>query len=150
MASSESKLVPLNFTNYEKFSRKKLLDTGVYLTELDHSKVPLKRSEFDSDNFEILYDGKPFRLYLKAFTGVVKRSKYLKRSKHIKVKDPMISSLLWDLFHTIQNLVRNEISKQERFCWFMEPYRIWLHCDEGLAPMHLYCFEEAAVAFGCD
>ena len=36
LGDSESKLVPLNFTNYEKYGfHKKLLDTGFYLTNFD-------------------------------------------------------------------------------------------------------------------
>ena len=39
------------------------------------------------------------------------------------------------------------MQKHERFCWFLEPYKVWIDCDERLAPKHRYYFEEAAVAF---
>ena len=145
---SESKLVPLNFTNYEKYGfHEKLLDAGVYLTDIDEDKLFIKRSDFNDNNFEILYDGKPFKVYIRAFTGIIKRSKYFSREKNFKVKDPMVSSLLWDLFHNIQTLVRVEMQKNDKFYWFPEPYRVWIDCDERLAPKNMCYFEETAVAF---
>ena len=59
----------------------------------------------------------------------------------------MVSSLLWDLFHNIQTLVRIEMQKHDKFCLFLEHYRVWIDCDERLAPKHMHYFEEAAVAF---
>ena len=144
----ESKLIPLNFTNDEKYGfHEKLLDTGVHLTDFDQNKLSIKRNEFNNDNFDILYDGKPLRIYLRAFTATIKRSKYFKREKNIKVKDPMVSRLLWNVFHNVEELVRLEMQKHDRYCWFLEPYKVWIDCDERLAPKHLYYFEEAAIAF---
>ena len=41
----ESKLIPLNFTNDEKYGfHEKLLDTGVYLTDFDQNKLSIKRN----------------------------------------------------------------------------------------------------------
>ena len=69
LGDSESKLIPLN---YEKYGfEKKLLDTGVYLTDFDQSRLSIKKNELNSDNFDILYDGKPFKIYLRVFTGII-------------------------------------------------------------------------------
>ena len=88
----DSKLVPLTFSNYEKYgSEKKLLGTAVNISDFEESKVTIKRNELNNDNFDISYNGKPFRLYLKAFCGIIKRNKYFKKEKNIKIKDPMIT-----------------------------------------------------------
>ena len=135
IGDSSSKLVPLNFTNHEKYGfHEKLLDTSVYLIDFNKNKMSIKRNEFNNNNFDILHDDKPFRIYLRAFTRIIKRSKYFKRQKNIKVKDPMVSRLLWDLFHNVQELVRLEMNKHDKFCWFLEPYRVWIDYDERLAP----------------
>ena len=87
IGDSESKLVPLNFANYEKCGfHEILLDAGVYLTDFDKDKVSIKRNDFNDNNFDILYDGKPFRVYIRAFTGITKRSKYLSREKMLRLR----------------------------------------------------------------
>ena len=43
-------------------------------------------------------------------------------------------------------MVRAEMQKIDRFCWFLENYRVWLDCDERLAPKYLYYFEDVITA----
>ena len=108
----DSKLIPLTFSNYEKYgSEKNLLDTAVNITDFEESKVSINRNGLNNDNFDILYDGKPFRLYLKAFCGIIKRSKYFKREKNIKIKDRMLTRLLWEVIICIEQLVRAKCKK---------------------------------------
>ena len=76
----------------------KNLDYITFLTDFDKDKLTLKRNEINEQNYDILYDSKPFRIAPKAFGGIVKRSKYFKQEKKIKIKDPMVSMQLWHVF----------------------------------------------------
>ena len=94
VADRTCQLVPLNFTTYEMCGVTKQLELDINLQDFDSSKLSIARCE-DSNNLHVLYDGKKFRIYLKAFSGIVKRSKCFRREKHINVRDSCISRLLW-------------------------------------------------------
>ena len=75
-----------------------------------------------------------------------KRSKYFARQKHLKIKDHCQSWLLWELLWNIAEKVKEIVSKEDKFCWFIQWYRIWVNfCDKRLAAKHIYYFEEASV-----
>ena len=138
--------VPLNFTTYEMFGVTKQLELGIPLQYFDSTKLSRERCE-DSNNLCVLHDGKMFRIFIKAFSRIVKRRKCFRREKHIKIKDSCVSRLLWEVFWNIEELLRQVVNKDKKFCWFVEWYRIWLTlCDKRLTPMHVYHFEEASIA----
>ena len=67
-----SKLKTLSFSNYEKNGYcDKLLETAVYLLDIDTTKISVERSDNEYKNFDTFYDGKPLRVRLPAFTAKV-------------------------------------------------------------------------------
>ena len=70
-------LVPLNFTTYEMCGVTKQIELGIHLQDFDSSKLSITRCE-NSNNLHVLYDGKMFRIFIKGFSGIVKRSKCFK------------------------------------------------------------------------
>ena len=145
IANKTCKLVSLNFTTYEMCGDIKPLE--LLLLEFNKSKLSLSKCEINPNKFDVLYDKKKFRLFLKAFPVVVKRSKYFSREKHIKIKDICLSRMLWEVFWNISEKIREAVHGEKKFCWFIEWYRIWLSfCNKRLAPKHVYHFEEASVA----
>ena len=87
VAGLSYELVPLNFATYEMCGDLKQTELGVPLTKFDCSKLSVTRCAENPNNFDILYDGPKLRLFLKVFPGLVKRSKYSSREKHLKIKD---------------------------------------------------------------
>ena len=69
VASRLCKLVPLNFTTYEMGGDTKQLEVGIPLLDFDKSKLSVSSCENNPSNFDVLYDGKNFRLFLKAFSA---------------------------------------------------------------------------------
>ena len=125
----------------------KQVELGVQLTQFDNSKLSVVKDEQYPNNFNIFYDGHKFCLFLKAFPGIVKRSKYFAREKHLKNKDRCQSRLLWEELWNIAEKVMEIVSKEDKFCCFIEWYRIWVNfCDKRLAAKHIYYFEQASVA----
>ena len=126
-------MTPLNFRIYEQLAKQKgiekNLDCITFLTDFDKDKLTLKRNEINVQNYDILYNGKPFRIAPKAFSGIVKRSKCFKREKKVKIKDPVVSMQLWHVFHTIEELVRLDQPKRKNFVGF------WSHIIQVLTAM---------------
>ena len=143
-------MTPLNFRIYEQLAKQKgiekNLDCITFLTDFDKDKLTLKRNEINVQNYDILYNGKPFRIAPKAFSGIVKRSKCFKREKKVKIKDPVVSMQLWHVSHH-RRTGKIRSAKKEKFCWFLESYYTSINCDERLAPKHLYYFEDGIIAF---
>ena len=110
------------------------------------------RDEENPNNFNALYDGyNKFRLFLKAFPGIVKRSKFFHREKHLKIKDRCQSKMLWERFWNISERVMQAVNKEDKFCWFIEWYSIWLNfCDRRLAQKRIYYFEFEEVSVAID
>ena len=147
VAGLSHKLVPLNFATYEMCGDFKQLELGVQLTQFDSNKLSVVKDKENPNNFDVLYYGRKFCLFLKAFPGIVKRSTYFAREKHLKIKDRCQSKVLWKVFWNISDRVMQLVEKEEKFCWFLEWYRIWLNfCDRRLAQIRIYYFEEASVA----
>ena len=105
VADRSCQLVPLNFTTYEMSGVTKQLELGIPLQDFDSTKLSIERCE-DSNNLRVLYDWKMFRIFIKFFSGIVKRSKCFRREKHTKIKDSFISRLLWEVFWNIEELLR--------------------------------------------
>ena len=140
-------LVPLNFITYEMCGDTKQLELGVHLFDFDMSKLSVSRCSMNEENFDVLHDGKKFRLFLKAFDGKIKRSRCFSREKHLKIRDVGVNRMLWEVFWNIEELARQAENNEKKFCLFLEWHRIWLNfCDKIFTPRHIYHFEEAAVA----
>ena len=77
MADISHKLTPLSFTYYETCGDKKELELAVPISEFDHTKVMLAQCQKNPNNYNILYDGHRFRVFLKAFSGIIKRSRVI-------------------------------------------------------------------------
>ena len=55
--------------------------------------------------------------------------------------------MLWEVFWNISEKVMQLVNNENKFCWFLEWYRIWLNfCDRRLAQKRIYYFEEVSVA----
>ena len=120
VAGLSHKLVPLNIAMYEICGDVKQLELGVQLTQFDSGKLAVVRDEENPNNFNVLYDEHKFRLFLKAFPGIVKRSKFFHREKHLKIKDRCQSKMLWEVFWNISERVMQAVNKEDKFCWFIE------------------------------
>ena len=140
-------LVPLNFALYEMSGDLKQTELGVPITKFDAKKLSVVRCADNPNNFDILYDGHKLRLLFKSFPGLVKRSKHFDRELHLKIKDKCQSMLYWEVCWNISHQLCELVKTENKFCWFIEWYRIWINfCDKRLARKRLYCFEEASVA----
>ena len=140
-------LKPLSFIGYEMCGNSKQLELGVPLTDLDLTKLSVVRDNFNPSNFNVLYDGNKLRVFLKAFPTIMKRSKFYERKKYIKIKDKCISEIWWQTCWKIAQLLMKEVASENKFCWFVEWYKIWIKfCDYRFLPKRLYHFEESSVA----
>ena len=63
VANRLCKLVLLNFTTYELCGDAKRIELGIPLLEFDKSKLSVARCETNPNNFDVLYDGKKFRVF---------------------------------------------------------------------------------------
>ena len=53
----------------------------------------------------------------------------------------------WQACWNIAELLMEQVASENKFCWFLEWYKIWInYCDERLAQNRLYYFEEASIA----
>ena len=95
---SESKLIPLNFSIYEMCGYSKQLELGVHISDFDKSKLGLCLCKFNPSNYDMLYDGKKFRLFLNAFNGKIKKSRCFEQELRLKVKDARVSLVLYEFF----------------------------------------------------
>ena len=59
----------------------------------------------------------------------------------------MASQLLCNIFWHLEQIVRAEMQKVDRYCWFLENYGVWLERDKRLAPKYLYYFEDVIITF---
>ena len=116
IANRMCKLVPLNFTSYETCGDTKQLKLGVPLFDVDKSNMSVSRCEINPHNFDVFYDGKTFRLFLKAFDGKIKRSRCFCREKHVKIKDICLNRMLWEVFWNIKK--SENLSKKKSFLGF--------------------------------
>ena len=107
----------------------------------------LVRDDFNPNNFNILYDGHKLRVFLKAIPAIVKRSKFYERKKNIKLKDKCIREILWQASWKIAQLLMKEVASKNKFCWFVEWYKLWINsCDYRFSSKRLHHFEESTVA----
>ena len=107
-------LVPLNFTTYEMCGDTRQLELGVHLFDFDKSKLSVSRCSMNKENFDVLCDGKKFRLFLKAFYGKIKRSRCFSREKHLKIRDVCVNRMLWEVFWNIEELVRQAVNNEKK------------------------------------
>ena len=84
---------------------------------------------------------------MKAFPAIVKRSKFYERKTYIKLKDKCIREILWQACWKIAQLLMKEEASENKFCWFVEWYKLWINfCDYRFSSKRLYHFEESSVA----
>ena len=72
MADISCKLTLLGFSYYETCGDKKELELAVRISEFDPAKVTLAQCKLNPKNYDILYDGHRLRVFLKAFSGIIK------------------------------------------------------------------------------
>ena len=141
-------LKPLNFTYYETSGDKKDLHLGIPISELEPSKVTIKKNEINPNNFDIFYDGKKFRLNFKVFSGIVKRRCVFEREKYVKIKDICLSKIFWEICQTLTTRLYEEYIKQkyEKYCCFIEWCKVFINfVDERLAGRKMRYFEDVAL-----
>ena len=92
------------------------LELGIPLLDFDKAKLSVSRCENNPKNFDVFYDGKKFRLFLKAFSAKIKRSRCFSREKYIKVKDMCLNRMLWEAFWNISEKVRQAVNEERKYC----------------------------------
>ena len=136
---SESKLVPLNFSIHEMCGYSKQLELGVHISDFDKSKLDLCPCEFNPSKYDVLYDGKKFRLFLYAFNGKIKKSRCFEQELWLKVKDARVSLVFYEIFWHIRMKLKKLLNRTEKSLSFIEWNKIWLnYCDEDLVPQNVY------------
>ena len=153
MADISHKLTPLSFTYYETCGDKKELELAVPISEFDHTKVTLAQREKNPNNYNILYDGHRFRVFLKAFSGIIKRSRVFEREICVKIKDIAQNELFWEICHVISTRLQEiyQQKKSDKFCCYVEWYRIFAnYCDERLPRRKEHYLEDTTVALDSD
>ena len=143
-----TKLSSLKFSNYEKYGyHKKLTENSIYLSYFDKEKLSIKKNSINELTYDIFYNGEPFRIALKSLLGVVKKSKFYKDKKIIKVmKNPFASKQLCCVFNAIKNQY-----KLNTFCvgnvWFLDCYKVIIVSDNELPCNYCYTFEDVVIIF---
>ena len=123
------------------------MELGVHISDFDKSKLGLCPCEFNPSNYDVLYDGKKFRMFLNAFNGKIKKSRYFEQGLWLKVKDARVRLVLYEIFWHIRMKLEKLLNRTEKCLSFIEWNKIWLtFCDEDLVPRNVYRFEEASVA----
>ena len=128
---------------------KKELELAVPISEFDHTKVTLAQCEKNPNNYNILYDGHRFRVFLKAFSGIIKRSRIFEREICVKIKDIAQNKLFWEICHVISSRLQEiyQQKKSDKFCCYIKWYRIFAnYCDKRLARRKIHYFEDTTVA----
>ena len=144
-------LTSLKFSKYEKYGyHKKLTENSINLSYFDKEKLSIKKNQVNELNYDIFYDGEPFRIALKSLLSVVKESKFYEDEKIIKVmKNPFASKQLCCVFNAMKN--RNELNT---FChgnvWFLDCYKVIVDSDNELLYNYCYTFEDVVIAFNHD
>ena len=149
MANISCKLTPLSFSYYETCGDKKELELAIPISEFDPTKVTLAQCKLNPNNYDILYDGHRFRVFLKAFSEIIKRSRVFEREICVKIKDIAQNKLIWEICHVISTILQElyQQKKSDKFCCYIEWYRIFVNnCDERLARRKVHYFEDTTVA----
>ena len=149
MADISHKLTCLSFTYYETCGDKKELELAVSISEFDHMKVTLAQCEKNPNNYNSLYDGHRFRVFLKAFSGIIKRSRVFEREICVLIKDIAQNKLSWEICHNISTRLQEiyQQKKSGKFCCYIEWYRIFTnYCDERQTRRKVHYFEDTTVA----
>ena len=121
------KLVPLTFAIYEMCGYTKQLELGVHISDFDKSKLNLSPCELNPNNYELMYDGKKFCLFIDAFNGNIKKSRCFAEEEWVKVKDDCLIGMLFEIFWNIRLKVEELLSQKENCLCFIEWNRIWLN-----------------------
>ena len=78
----------------------KQLELGIQLTQFDSGKLAVVRDKENSNNFSVLYDGHKFRLFLKAFPGIVEKASFFTENSIWKLKIVVKAKCLEKCFGT--------------------------------------------------
>ena len=149
-----SKFIPLTFDIYDMFKGEKELDLSIDISDFGKSKVSLIRSEINSNNFKILYDGQKFRLKVGVLNGKLKQSRCFEDAIYLSIKDDCSSNRarLNEMFECLKKTTTNELTqeeKEEEILNFIEWNKIWMgFVDYDLTEKHIYHFEN--VCLGID
>ena len=109
MVDISYKLTPLGFTYYETCGDKKDLKLAVF----DPQKVTLAPCEINPNNYKILHDGHKLRVLLKAFSGIIKRSRVFNREICVKIKDIAQNKMFSEICHVISTRLQ-ELYQQKK------------------------------------
>ena len=144
-----TKLVPLSFDIYELSRGKKDLGLSVDISDFDKSKLSLTPCNVNPNNYNVLYDGKKYRLFVKVMNGKLKRSVCLEDEIYLSVKDDCISNRLKlnEMFSTVKAKLNDELSQEKKDIVSFEWNKIWMICsDYDLTEKHVYHFENVYLA----
>ena len=126
---------------------KKDLHLSIKLDEFDPSRLALVKDDLNHENYNIFYDGKKFRLFVKKLYAKVKKSRVLEND-YLSIKDDQTNTKkkLYDVFSSIKSLVNSKL-KEDEMCSFIDWNRIWLNCIEyDMTNKHWYHFENLYIA----
>ena len=131
----------------ETLNCKKYLHLSIKLDEFDPSRFALAKDDLNNENYNIIYDGKKFRLFVEKLYGKVKTSRVFEND-YLSFKDDQTKAkkYLYDIFSSIKSLVKSNL-KEDEMCSFIDWNRIWLNCVEyDMTNKHLYRFENLYIA----
>ena len=118
----------------------------VPILKFDRSKFSIKKLE--DNNFKILSSNKLLFVSIKAFCALVKRGRDFTRNKYIKVKNPLVSSKLWDVFSNIHLETCYKACSIAFFYRVNEGIKVLLERNEKLPHKKTIFFEDCIIFFG--
>ena len=133
---------------YKVGNCKKDLHLSVNFKDFDSSKLSLVVDKLNSDNFQVLYNGKKFCLFVEKLYGKVKESRALDDREYLSIKDDCsITRKMYEVFFAIKELVTGKVVDT---CSFIEWNKIWLNCTEyDPTNKHSYHLENLSCSRWC-
>ena len=137
------KLAKLDFTHDFRDSNLKEVD----IMQFNPWKVTVRRNEINPSNWDIFYDNGILILKLKAFSGIVKRSKYM------KITDKCLINIFREIYCIICHMINAEeqslIRKSDRYgCWLDEWAKVFFnHLVDRICLRKTHYFEDVCIVF---
>ena len=137
-------MLKLNSYVYQIGLCKEDLHSCINLSDFDRTRISLKENDVNPNNFNVLYDGQKFRLFVKKMFGRVKKSRCFEDTDYLNFKyDCSVRDVLYEVFNTI----KEQVIARVKSCSFIEWKKLWLGCFEyDLTEKHLYTFEDICIA----
>ena len=146
-----TKLIPLSFNIYEMFGSKKTDEKlCIDISDFDKSKISLVKSKDNPNNFDILYDGQKFCLFVNAMNGKIKESRCFEETYYLSIKDDCVCNKLKinEMFFCLKEKLKDNLTQEQKEkVNLLEWSKIWMSCCEyDLTEKRIYHFEKVYLA----